>query len=60
MTEGKQNYDEDFSEAMKLKLRLNRKCRLEALRKSIAEETLKRHPKADLEEILIAMKKMGF
>ena len=60
MTKGRRNYDEDFAEAMKLKLRLNRESRLQALRKSIAEETVKRHPKADLEEILIAMEKMGF
>lgn len=60
MTNGKRNYDEEFSEAMKLKLRLNLEGRLQALRKSIAEETVKRHPKADLEEILIEMEKMGF
>ena len=60
MTNGKRNYDEEFSEAMKLKLRLNLEVRLQALRKSIAEETVKRHPKADLEEILIEMEKMGF
>jgi len=34
--------------------------RLQALRRSIAEETVKRHPKADIEEIMIEMEKMGF
>ena len=48
-----------FCEAMKLKLRLNFKGRLQTLRKSIAEEYVKRHPKADLDEILIAMKKQN-
>ena len=46
MTKGKQSYDEDFSEAMKLKLRLNLKGRLQALRRSIAEDTVKRHRNA--------------
>ena len=58
--EANEAYDRDFSEAMKLKLKLNRVGHLKALRRSIAEETVKRHPKADIEEIMIAMEKMGF
>ena len=59
-TAAREKYDQEFSEAMKLKLNLNRAGSLKALRRSIAEETLTRHPKADLEKILIEMEKMGF
>ena len=59
-TVAREKYDKEFSEAMKLKLNLNREGRLQALRRSIAEETVKRHPKADIEEIMRAMKEMGF
>ena len=45
---------------MKLKLKLNREGGLQALRRSIAEDTVKRHPTADIEEIMKAMKEMGF
>ena len=57
---GKEKYDQEFSEAMKLKLKLNREGGLQALRRSIAEDTVKLHPKADIEDIMRAMKKMGF
>ena len=43
-----------------LKLKLNREGGLKALRRSIAEETVKRHPKANIEEIMRAMEEMGF
>ena len=59
-TAAREKYDQEFSEAMKLKLKLNREGGLQALRRSIAEETVKRHPKADIEEIIRAMKEMGF
>ena len=59
-TAAREKYDQEFSEAMKLKLKLNREGRSQALRRSIAEETVKRHPKADIEEIMRAMKEMGF
>jgi len=59
-TAAREEYDQEFSEAMKLKLNLNREGRLQALRRSIAEDTVKRHPKADIEEIMRAMKEMGF
>ena len=59
-TVAREKYDQEFSEAMKLKLKLNREGRLQALRRSIAEDTIKRHPTADIEEIMIAMEKMGF
>ena len=59
-TAAREKYDQEFSQAMKLKLKLNREGGLKALRRSIAEETVKRHPKADIEEIMIAMEKMGF
>ena len=59
-TAAREKYDQEFSEAMKLKLKLNREGGLQALRRSIAEETIKRHPKADIEEIMGAMKEMGF
>ena len=59
-TAAREKYDQEFSEAMKLKLKLNREGGLQALRRSIAEETVKRHPKADIEEIMIEMEKMGF
>ena len=60
MTKNREKYDKEFSEAMKVKLKLNRTGRLEALRRSIAEETVKKHPKADIEKIMIEMEKMGF
>ena len=59
-TEAREKYDQEFSEAMKLKLKLNREGGLKALRRSIAEETVKRHPKADIEDIMKAMEEMGF
>ncbi len=59
-TAAREKYDQEFSEAMKLKLKLNREGGLQALRRSIAEETIKRHPKADIDEIIRAMKEMGF
>ena len=59
-TAAREKYDQEFSEAMKLKLKLNREGRLQALRRSIAEDTVKRHPKADIEEIMRAMEEMGF
>ena len=59
-TKDREKYDQEFSEAMKLKLKLNREGRLQALRRSIAEDTVKRHPKADVEEIMRAMEEMGF
>ena len=59
-TEDREKYDQEFSEAMKLKLKLNREGGLQALRRSIAEETVKRHPKADVEDIMKAMEEMGF
>ena len=59
-TAAREKYDQEFSEAMKLKLKLNREGGLHALRRSIAEETIKRHPKADIDEIIRAMKEMGF
>jgi len=60
MTKNREKYDKEFSEAMKIKLKLNRIGRLEALRRSIAEETVKKHPKADIEKIMVEMEKMGF
>ena len=60
MTKNREKYDKEFSEAMKIKLKLNRIRRLEALRRSIAEETVKKHPKADIEKIMVEMEKMGF
>ena len=59
-TAAREKYDQEFSEAMKLKLKLNRERRLQALRRSIAEETVKRHPKANIEEIMRAIEEMGF
>ena len=59
-TADKEKYDQEFSEAMKLKLKLNREGGIQALRRSIAEDTVKRHPKADIEEIMRAMEEMGF
>ncbi len=59
-TSAREKYDQEFSEAMKLKLKLDREGRLQALRRSIAEETVKRHPKANIEEIMRAMEEMGF
>jgi len=59
-TATREKYDQEFSEAMKLKLKLNREGRSQALRRSFAEETVKRHPKANIEEIMRAMEEMGF
>ena len=59
-TAAREKYDQEFSEAMKLKLKLNREGELQALRRNIAEETVKRHPKANIEEIMKAMEEMGF
>lgn len=59
-TSAREKYDQEFSEAMKLKLKLNREGGLKALRRSIAEETVKRHPKADIDDIMKAMEEMGF
>ena len=59
-TAAREKYDQEFSEAMKLKLKLNREWRLQALRRSIAEDTVRRHPKANIEEIMRAMEEMGF
>ena len=59
-TAAREKYDQEFSEAMKLKLKLNREGGLQALRRSIAEDTVKRHPKANVEKIMRAMEEMGF
>ena len=59
-TASREKYDQEFSQAMKLKLKLNREGGLQALRRSIAEDTVTRHPKADIEEIMRAMEEMGF
>ena len=59
-TAARERYDQEFSDAMKLKLKLNREGGLQALRRSIAEDTVKRHPKANVEEIMRAMEEMGF
>ena len=57
-------YDSDFSDAMALKLRLNREARqlteLDKFRLEIAQETVARHPKANVETVLQMMKEMGF
>ena len=57
-------YDQDFAHAMALKLRLNRKQKLikkyGEFRVSIAEKTCKRHPNADLEEVIQMMEEAGF
>ena len=59
-TAAREKYDQEFSEAMKLKLKLNREGGLQALRRSIAEDTVRRHPKANIEEIMRALEEMGF
>ena len=59
-TAAREKYDQEFSEAMKLKLKLNREGRIHALRRSIAEDTVRRHPKADIDDIMKAMEEMGF
>ena len=59
-TAARAKYDQEFSEAMKLKLKLNRERGIHALRRSIVEDTVKRHPKADIEDIMKAMEEMGF
>ena len=56
----REKYDQEFSEAMKLKLKLNREGGIQALRRSIAEDTVRRYPKADIEDIMKAMEEMGF
>ena len=57
-------YDSDFSDAMALKLRLNREARplteLDKFRLEIAKETVERHPQANVETVLKMMKEMGF
>ena len=57
-------YDSDFSDAMAIKLRLNRETRplteLDKFRLEIAKETLERHPQANVETVLQMMKEMGF
>ena len=57
-------YDQEFADAMALKLRLNRKRQLikkyGEFRVGIAEQTCKQHPNADLEEVLIGIKEAGF
>ena len=49
---------------MALKLRLNREARqlteLDKFRLEIAEETVERHPKANVETVIQMMKEMGF
>ena len=52
LTAAREKYDQEFSEAMKLKLKLNREGGIQALRRSIAEDTVRRHPKADIEDIM--------
>ena len=59
-TAAREKYDQEFSEAMKLKLKLNREGWIHVLRRSIAEDTVRRHPKADIEDIMRAMEEMGF
>ena len=59
-TAAREKYDQEFSEAMKLKLKLNRERGIHALRRSIVEDTVRRHPKANVEEIMRAMEEMGF
>ena len=59
-TAAREKYDQEFSEAMKLKLKLNQEGGLQALRRSIAEDTVKRHPKANIDDIMRAMEEMGF
>ena len=59
-TAAREKYDQEFSEAMKLKLKLNREGGIHALRRSIAEDTVRRHPKADIDDIMKAMEEMGF
>ena len=57
-------YDQDFADAMALKLRLNRRRQLikkyDEFRVGIAEQTCKQHPNADLEEVLIGIDEAGF
>jgi hypothetical protein len=57
-------YDQEFADAMALKLRLNRKRQLikkyGEFRVGIAEQTCKQHPNADLEEVLIGIEEAGF
>ena len=59
-TAAREKYDQEFSEAMKLKLKLNREGWIHVLRRSIAEDTVRRHPKADIDDIMKAMEEMGF
>ena len=57
-------YDSECSDAMALKLRLNREARplteLDKFRLEIAKETVERHPQANVETVLQMMKEMGF
>ena len=66
-------YDEEFSSAMKTKLKLNRQIRedkkeesrihntkLDAIREQIVKDTQRRHPNATREEILAGLEAMGF
>ena len=57
-------YDQDFANAMALKLRLNRRRQFikkyDEFRVGIAEQTCKQHPNADVEEVLIRTKEAGF
>tara|TARA_B100000780_G_scaffold242136_1_gene184812 strand:- start:405 stop:602 length:198 start_codon:yes stop_codon:yes gene_type:complete len=57
-------YDQDFADAMALKLRLNRKQKLidkyGEFRVTIAEQTCEEHPKADLEEVIQMVEEAGY
>ena len=57
-------YDQEFADAMALKLRLNRTQKLikkyGEFRVAIAEQTCEEHPKADLEEVIQMMEEAGF
>jgi len=57
-------YDSDFSDVMALKLRLNREAKelteFDKFRLEIAQETVVRHPKVNVETVLQMMKEMGF
>ncbi len=52
-TAAREKYDQEFSEAMKLKLNLNREGRLQALRRSIAIKSEK--VKKDLTKLEVAI-----
>ena len=62
-------YDQDFADAMALKLRLNREARSRRanlvkphseFRLGIAEQSCKRHPRLTLEKSLEMMEEFGF